>query len=97
MPEMGELEGVTFGEESVLIVMATDEALAFRRHQINAHQLLLLPVKRERVAIAVMNVRQQTIGAVEIDVVAAVRFETGALLTVKYLMVVLRLFWIARK
>lgn len=70
MPQMGKLEGIALGQKAVAVVMASDEALALRRHQVNAQQLLLLPVEGKSITVAVVDFCQQTVPAVEINPVA---------------------------
>ena len=70
MPQVGELEGVALSQIAIIVIPAGHQTLALRGDQVNTHQLLLLPGECQPVAVAVVDFRQQTIGADEINAVA---------------------------
>ena len=76
---MRELEGIAFCQKIITIIMTAHQALSLWRHQINTHQLRLLPGKRKRIAVTVtaIRLRQQAIRADKINPVAIIIEDSG--------------------
>ena len=64
---MRKLEGFALRQISIIIVVTGYETLALRLHQVDAHQLSVLPVKKKCVAVAAANFCQQAICAQKIS------------------------------